>query len=96
MRNSLWLLLLVPLLLFAAEPQVGSDTGRKTTTQKERTISREKSIDINKTKSISERDVLEIITNRSYSKDELNQFAMSSDMSGYAGHLSAIALCGCY
>jgi hypothetical protein len=60
--------------ILAADPTVNTDTGKKKTTQQTQQVTREKSIDLEKSKSDRSLDEIEKLKSRSFNTDYLQQY----------------------
>lgn len=81
MINKLILLALVcfSLSVYAAEPQVSTDTGRNKTTEDSEQVSREKSIDLQRSATDSSADTIDQMRARTFSTDLLKQYTSRAD-----------------
>lgn len=79
--NKLTYLLLAcfSLNLYAAEPQVSTDTGRNKTTEDSEQISREKAIDLQRSATDRTADALDRMRARTFSTDLLKQYSSRAD-----------------
>lgn len=65
--------------LYAAEPQVSTDTGRSKTTEDSEQINREKAIDLQRSATDSTADALDKMKARTFSTDLLKQYSARAD-----------------
>jgi hypothetical protein len=78
-KLTLVLLLCFSMPLYAAEPQVSTDTGRQKSTEDSQQISREKAIDLQRSAKDSTADAIDKMRARTYSTDLLKQFTSRAD-----------------
>jgi len=77
MVKMIWFIIVLCLFsngVLAADPTVNTDTGKKKTTQKIQQVTREKSIDLEKSKSDRSLDEIEKLKSRSFNTDYLQQY----------------------